>query len=287
MERRAFLAPTLHGSLAGWCAGAGEPVLLLHGGPGLEGTYLDVVAHELADDFEVASFQQRGLPPSAEEGPFTIDQAVADVVAVLDHLGWVRAWVVGHSWGGHLAFHVAVMAPGRISGALAVDPLGAVGDGGMTHFEQELRSRISPESRARMADLEAREQERPLTAEERAESLALVWPGYFADPSAAPPPVRLAQSVPAADGLFEDIQRRLPQLEESLPRITVPVGVVVGECSPIPPRKAGIATAEQVPGAWSSTVPGAGHFPWHERPGCVLEAVRRLAQAPGRTGAPT
>ncbi|SER67348.1 Pimeloyl-ACP methyl ester carboxylesterase [Pedococcus cremeus] len=279
MERRTFLAPTPHGSLAGWCTGAGEPVLLLHGGPGLEGTYLDVVADELAVAFEVATFQQRGLPPSTEEGPFTIDQAVADVEAVLDHLGWEQAWVVGHSWGGHLAFHFAVTAPGRLRGALSVDPLGAVGDGGMAQFEAELMARISPDSRARVAELEAREQERPLTVEERAEAYALAWPGYFADPEAAPPFLRLAQSAPAADGLFADIQRRLPQLEDSLPRVAVPLGVLVGEHSPIPPREGGIATAERVPGAWSSMVPGAGHYPWHERPGCVLEAVRRLAQA--------
>jgi pimeloyl-ACP methyl ester carboxylesterase len=281
MERRTFLAPTAHGSLAGWHTGTGESLLLLHGGPGLESSYLDVVAHELAHEYQVATFQQRGLAPSTKEGPFTIERAVDDVLAVLDHLGWERAWVVGHSWGGHLAFHVAVVAPSRVRGTLAVDPVGAVDDGGVADFEQQLRSRISAGSRSRLDELEARERERPLTADERAEALSLVWPGYFADPAAAPPPPQLAQSVEAGQGLFEDMLRQLPQLEAALPRIMGPLGVLVGEHIPMPALEAGVATAQRVPGAWSSTLPGAGHFVWHERPGCVLDGVRRLARASG------
>ena len=114
------------GPAGGWRAGAGAGVLLLHGGPGLSYGYLDSLAEELAADYEVASFQQRGLEPSTPQGPFTVEQALADIGSVLDGLGWERAWLVGHSWGGHLAFHAAVSVPERLLGVLSVDPLGAV-----------------------------------------------------------------------------------------------------------------------------------------------------------------
>jgi pimeloyl-ACP methyl ester carboxylesterase len=64
------------------------------------------------------------------EGPLDIDRAMEDVDAVLDALGWERAWIVGHSWGGHLVVHLLVARPERMLGGLAVDPVGAVGDGG-------------------------------------------------------------------------------------------------------------------------------------------------------------
>ena len=95
--------------------GSGAPVLLLHGGPGLSFTYMDELAPELEDGFRVASFQQRGLEPSTLEGPFTIPQAIDDVVAVLDGLEWERAFVLGHSWGGHLTLRVAAeLAKGKV-----------------------------------------------------------------------------------------------------------------------------------------------------------------------------
>jgi pimeloyl-ACP methyl ester carboxylesterase len=39
---------------------------------------------------------------------------VADVIRVLDDLGWEQPTVAGHSWGGHLAMHVAVSHPQRV-----------------------------------------------------------------------------------------------------------------------------------------------------------------------------
>ena len=85
---------------------------------------MEAVADELQDGYRVASFQQRGLAPSTLDGPFTISQAIEDVVAVLDALRWSRALLVGHSWGGHLAFRVAAEYGERLLGMLAVEPLG-------------------------------------------------------------------------------------------------------------------------------------------------------------------
>lgn len=90
-------------------------------------------------------------------------------------------------------------------------------------------------------------------------------------------------SQPASRGLWADLMARLPELESSLPAITIPVGVLVGELSPMPPS-AGIESADRIPGAWSHTEPGAGHFLWHESPGCLLAAMNRLVANPERFG---
>lgn len=50
---------------------------------------------------------------------------MADAIAVLDQLGIDRAWAVGHSWGGHLALHLAVSRPDRLLGVVCIDALGA------------------------------------------------------------------------------------------------------------------------------------------------------------------
>ena len=230
---------------------------------------------ELADRYQVATFQQRGLAPSTEQGEFTITEAVADLSAVLDELGWETAYLMGHSWGGHLVFHAAAAIPERLEGVLSVDPLGAVGDGGAEAFGAEMLARVPEADRGRAGELDEKDTAGTLTPEEDVEALSLFWPSYFADPAAAPamPPVKLSQ--PANQGLFADLLARLPELEASLPTITVPVGVIVGELSPMPPS-AGIESAGRIPGAWSQVEPGAGHFVWHEAPGCVVRAMDRL-----------
>lgn len=277
MGRTEFAAPGAHGHIGGWVSGAGPPVVLLHGGPGLSYNYLDPAAEELLGSFRVATFQQRGLPPSTEHGPFTIAQALADIEAVLDHLGWDRAYLAGHSWGGHLAFHAAVSLPHRILGALAIDPLGAVGDGGWKIFEAERDARMSEDDRGRLRNLDERRQGRAETEADAVEGFSYVWPSYFAEPADAPPMPALRWSLPASEELWAEMEQALPSLERALPTVAVPFGVLVGARSPMPPQEAGVDSAGRVPGAWVMTVPDAGHFLWHEKPGCVLDAMRRLA----------
>ena len=253
------------GVVAGWVREGGpQHALLLHGGPGMGYEYLDALTDEIGPAWTVASFQQRGLAPSTLDGPFDIATAVADVADFLDALGWDRGVLVGHSWGGHLALHAAVMIPDRIAGVLAVDPLGAVGDGGAVAFEQALMARIPPDDLARLA-----------AATDGVEALRILWPGYAADPSAAPPfpAVRLADG--AVDALREDVRARIGGLEAALPGLAAPLGVVAGGASPMPTTAAS-DIVDRVPGAWLEVVDGAGHFPWLERPGRVGAALDRL-----------
>jgi pimeloyl-ACP methyl ester carboxylesterase len=200
---------------------------------------------------------------------------VADIAAVLDALGWDTAYLMGHSWGGHLVFHAAAAIPERLDGVLSVDPLGAVGDGGAKAFGAEMLARVPETSRDRARELDEKDTAGEATPEEAREAFSLFWGSYFADPAAAPPMPHIEFSQPANQGLWADLVARLPQLEASLPAIRVPVGVLVGELSPMPPS-AGTDSAARIPGAWSRVEPGAGHLVWHESPGCLLAAMDQL-----------
>jgi pimeloyl-ACP methyl ester carboxylesterase len=241
--------------------------------------YLDEAVLELAARYQVATFQQRGLAPSTPQGEFTVAEAVADIATVLDGLGWEAAYLVGHSWGGHLAFHAAVAIPDRLAGVLSVDPLGAVGDGGTEAFGTEMLARVPEAARERARMLDEKDTAGTATPEEGVEAFSLFWPSYFADPAAAPPVPHVEFSQQASQGLWADLTVRLPELESALPSIRVPFGVLVGELSPMPPS-AGTESAERVPGAWSHVEPGAGHLVWHEAPGCLLAAMDRLVEGP-------
>ncbi|MEA2158404.1 MAG: hypothetical protein QOD66_784 [Solirubrobacteraceae bacterium] len=275
-DRELFTASVAGGELGGWVSGQGTPVLLLHGGPGLSFEYLDELAAELGSGYQVAAYQQRGLEPSTLNGPFTVDQALTDAFAVLDSLGWSRPLIVGHSWGGHLALRLAAARPERLLGVLAIDPLGIVGDGGEAAFEAEMLARTPKEARQRASELDERAMAGEGTPEEGLESLSIVWPAYFADPENVPvmPPVRM--SVEAYSGIIAEVTAGTDLVAAALARGEVPYGVLAGAGSPMPWGQSARASAELSPGAFLVVVPGAGHFPWFEVPGCVRGALRRL-----------
>ncbi len=266
--------------IGGRRAGSGPPVLLLHGGPGLGFDYLRDLADELSLENDVAWYQQRGLEPSAAEGPYTVAADVGDARRVLDALGWETAYAVGHSWGGHLALHVAAAMPERLLGVLAVDPLGSVGDGRWPEFDEEIFRRTPEPVRARARELDELATAGAVDEELALEGMRLVWAAYFADPDRAPPMPDLRYASERSAEMGRSILAELPALEARLAGIRVPVGFVHGSRSPMP-LGASTDAAERIPDAWVDVVEGAGHFTWVEAPGAVRAALRRLTGGQG------
>lgn len=260
----------------GWQVGDGSFLaLVLHGGPGLSEYTSDLCAEIRAGGdgtLRVARYQQRGAPPSLLEGPLTVAQLVEDALGVLDHLSADSAVIVGHSWGGHLAMHVAVAAPERVAGLLLLDSLGAVGDGGIRTMDPVIKGRMSAGAIEEAERLAARTD---LSDDERATlHLRLLWPGYFKDPATAPPiDIRVHT---AAGEVMGDAMGLLAEgvLERTLPTVDVPSLHLIGAHSPIEPD-ANLRTARLLRGAIVE-VQDAGHFAWIEQPGSVEKATRRL-----------
>jgi pimeloyl-ACP methyl ester carboxylesterase len=259
--------------------GHGPPAVLLHGGPGMSATYLDPLVPLLSGMFSPILHQQRGLPPTTIGEPFTVEAHVADAAAVIDEAAGGRAWIVGHSWGGHLALHLLVACPERIAGAVIIDPLGAHLEV-MEEFGKRLEAPLTDAQRAWVGEVEAKEEAGTATAEESLETLRLLWPSYYADPPTAPPMPDIELSVPSFAATMVSVKEHSEgeTLVGALPAVPaeIPVLFVHGASSPMPAR-ASTETAMLIPHAQVELIAGAGHFLWHERPDQLRDAVSAFA----------
>lgn len=268
---------TAANSIAGWREGSGPTAVVLHGGPGLS-DYTESLADELVDGYTVYRYQQRGLPPSDPDGPFTLDAHISDFLAVLDATGEEKVWLLGHSWGGHLALHIAGAHPDRLLGLVVVDPLGVVGDGGESDMEKSMAERISPEGATRAAELDQRAMRGEGEPGDAIEALSIVWPAYFSAPEQAPPMPHMDLSLACYSETWESIRSELARnsLPPQLRRFTAPSIFVLGADSPIPTRH-GEASASLIPGVEIRILEGCGHFPWIEQPGVIRSALDAIS----------
>jgi len=95
--------------------GDGEPLTLVHG-LAYDRNGWGRLPDLLAQRFRVVLIDNRGVGESDEpEGPYTVAEMAADVVAVLDDAGIERTNLFGVSLGGYVAQEVALTYPGRLA----------------------------------------------------------------------------------------------------------------------------------------------------------------------------
>lgn len=112
-------APVKEGKLFYQVFGEGDPIIVLHGGPGLDQTYLLPQMLTLAKNHKVIFYDQRGSGKSLDT-PMTaeylnFEQFVQDLDALRVDLGLDKITVLGHSWGGVLGMEYASKYPEHVS----------------------------------------------------------------------------------------------------------------------------------------------------------------------------
>jgi pimeloyl-ACP methyl ester carboxylesterase len=93
--------------------GDGPLLIMIHGYPDFWYTWREQMP-ELSKSFKVVAIDQRGYNKSDQPvgvQNYTLDKLVGDVRAVIEHFGREEAVVVGHDWGGMVAWSFAMTHP--------------------------------------------------------------------------------------------------------------------------------------------------------------------------------
>jgi epoxide hydrolase 4 len=98
-------------------AGDGPLVVLLHGFPEFWYSWREQIPALVEAGFRVVAPDMRGYNTSEKPrgvGQYRSDKLVGDVVALVDHFDEETAHVVGHDWGGLVAWETAIRHPERV-----------------------------------------------------------------------------------------------------------------------------------------------------------------------------
>ena len=246
----------------------GREVLLLHGFPQFSREWSHQMEALGRAGYRAVAPDQRGYAPGnrpAEVDAYRMEELVADVIAMLDALNWAKADLVGHDWGGAVAWHVAARYPERVRTLTAVStphPLAltkAMRSGGP---QREMSSYM-------LWFREAGAAEDRLLADDAAllRSLYDGLPGtddyvtYFQDRAALTGGLNWYRAMSRADS-------------EGLGAVQVPTLFVSGEQDPAFSQEAAVGTAEFVTAPYTFVVvDGGGHWLPEANAETVTEAV--------------
>ena len=252
--------------------GAGFPVIVLHGGPGLDHTmfrpYLDV----LGGEFRVLYVDQRGQGASERVHPQTLSLEVfaRDVDLLAEALELGPFALFGHSFGAIVAtYHATEMG----SAAAYVISGGGDSSGALLADVEASLERMGDDGRAIAASWE--DEKTVQTEAELHELLRRQMPFHF---HGEPPPNYGSETVGAPEVLrhFANEGYGAFDYRPKLKNVRKPTLVIVGEHDRTTTPRAARVLHEGIEGSELVVVPDAGHMSFVEQSEAYAQAVRRF-----------
>jgi proline iminopeptidase len=257
-------------------------MVVLHGGPDFDHTYLLPDLDRLADSFRLIYYDQRGRGKSADRvqpEDVTIESEMGDLDAVRESFQLRSAAILGHSWGAVLALEYATRHPERVSHLVLMNPAP------VSHDDFLLLRKQRAEKMG--ADLDRKNAVAATAAYKEGDPAAVVayYRIHFAQGLARPSDLEKLMAIMkrsfTRDGVLKarKIEDRLVSetwsstaydLGARLGKLRTPALVIYGDHDLIP-FDAAAHIARAIPGARLVTLKDCGHFSYLECP----DAVRR------------
>lgn len=249
--------------------GSGQPVVVLHGGLGLDHACMRAL-DRFAGVAELIYVDHRGNGRSPRPPAASIAAMADDIDALRAHLGFERWTVVGHSYGSFVALAYAIRHPSRVAGLVPIGTSAAF-DHGPAVAEGVQRRGHPDAAAALLAALGNPVADDATLAATYLKILPLYfhrWQPGFVD--------MLAGTRYSAEGYNKGNELLATyDVRADLPRITARTLVISGDDDFITPADlCGAPVAAAIPGARHAVIPGSGHFPYCENPAAFDAELR-------------
>ncbi len=257
--------------------GAGFPVFILHGGPGLDHHMFGDYLEPLTRDFRLIYVDERGQGRSDRAGAdtWTLVHMARDIGQLASAMKLGRYAVLGHSFGALVALQNAVDFPGEA--AATIISSGVPSAKYLDHVDQSLEAFEPTSLRDRIAASWAREKV-AVTVDDVAALLHDQMPFHFANPVDARMgdyEARTSGSVYSPDILrhFAAEEYGGIEVEDRLGVITQPVLILVGRFDRVSSLPAAEAMRRGIPSAEMTIFEHSGHMTFVEENDLYLQTV--------------
>jgi proline iminopeptidase len=258
--------------------GAGDPIVVVHGGPVLEHGYLLPHLRPLAQSHELIFYDQRLSGRSAghvDSSTVHLATFVEDIEALRVSLGLDRIVLMGHSWGGLLAMEYAIRHGEHLTSLVLLDPMPP--SAALWQREESiLATRVTAEDSLDLAALRATEAFANRDPHAVEQALLISFRPQFHDRARIRDlHLYVPQDYGERSRQFAHMTGDLMSFDllDSLAQVRVPTLIVYGSDEPAA-EVSGAALAARLPRARLVTIDAAGHFPFIEQPETFLAAVR-------------
>ncbi len=243
--------------------GSGPPLVLIHGLGGSTVAWQHVTPG-LAEELRVIAYDLRGLGrASTPDPPYSIEQLVGDLHALLESLALERVALLGHSLGGAVALAYAAEHPERVAALVGVAAPSVT----------PVEAREGVIARAELAEREGMRAVADLHAQ-------VGFPPAFQNPANRAIYTRMvAGSDPIGYGALVRLIADL-DIRDVLPRIEVPALLLAGELDQVVPAAAVRLTAASIPNCEYVELSSCGHIVPFEEPVILVECVRSFVSEP-------
>jgi proline-specific peptidase len=260
--------------------GKGYPLLIFHGGPGLDhhefGDYLD----PLCDQFRLILVDMRaqGKSDICPESTWTLEQMAKDIVLVAEALHLKKYTVLGHSYGAFVVLQNAVDFPGHAAQTIVS---GGIPSARFLSVVQENLQKLEPADVREKVIASWDRESRVQTQEEFADLMRDQMPFHFGNPL----DLRLAEYeertkdtiyAPAMLRHFSQNDYGGIEVEDKLKNVTQPVLVCTGRLDRVCTVPAAEAMAKGLPDAELVIFEKSGHMTFVEEPELYLKVVREF-----------
>lgn len=259
--------------------GFGEPIIVLHGGPALDQSYLLPQMLELAKDHEVIFYDQRGSGNSldTEINPqcINLERFTEDLEQIRLSFGLKKFVLIGHSWGCKLAMNYATKHQDSVSGLILLNP-SAADDNGTQIFFKELAKRIEPIKNSLQPMFKYEDFEK-LDEHEIHNLYKTLFSVYFFDPKNLECLTLKMDKRSAQSGFRcrEILMSESINLFPALKLLKVPTLIVHGN-QDIVPKQTVQEIKEAISNAQIVYLEQCGHFSYIEKPKELFSAIRQF-----------
>lgn len=263
--------------------GQGDPLFVLHGGPGGSHRYFLPYLEALSDEYQLFLYDQRGTGLSdgkLDLAAISIDQFVEDLEALRIAFGLEKISVMGHSWGAIVALAYAFKYQAHLNHLILIDSK-PVSNTFVIEYNKTLQQRIQGLSADKQQELTTT-CVRPgteLSSKEVGECNQIEAQLKFYDPAKAATvnwateENTLRNSATVRALIISSFNRMQHEMDTELPTVHVPTLIVHGEFDLIP-----LGSSEylhqHIPGSQIVLISQSGHFPFIEQPEQFVAALR-------------